>query len=184
MTTVMEEQDVKLENAIAALGEEIARARVGLAEWEEKNKSASKFLAELRAERTEICADAVLGKTSQGAVNKNAAQIADVESKVTGIERIVSVKRSELSELQSSLQPLHAEQSRLAQARLIAEEQEKTSALLTEAERVLAVRDSAAKRFIEALIQLRSSTYRSEGARRTAFDGAQALERQSMGMRP
>ena len=74
----------------------------------EKSRQASELLSELRAEHTEICADHVLGKASQGAVAKIAAQIADVENKSTGLERIVALKRNELCQLQSELAPLHA----------------------------------------------------------------------------
>jgi hypothetical protein len=183
-TSVAVDQDVELEQAVAALDERIGRQRLEVHEWEEKGKSASAFLAELRAQHTEICADAVLGKASQGAVNKVAAQIVDVENKVIGIEKIVSLKRSELSELQSALQPLHEQQSQRAQQRELVKEKERTDALLDEAERLLTVRDSAAKTFVEALITLRSTTYRNVKTRGAAFDGAQRLERMSNGMRP
>lgn len=180
---IVEEQDAKLENEIAALDEEIARARADISEWEEKGKSASNFLAELRAQHTEICADAVLGKASQGAVNKIALQIVDVESKMTGIERIVSVKRSGLSELQATLQPLHLEHSLRAQARADAEEQQATDLLIENAGKALSERDVAAKRFFAALIELRSRKYRVELSRRKAFGAAETLERQAAGMR-
>jgi hypothetical protein len=186
MTTVAVEQQqgVDLEQAIEQLDERIGKQRLEVFEWEEKGKSASKFLAELRAQHTELCAEAVLGKASQGAVNKVAAQILDVGNKLIGIEKIVSLKRTELSELQSALQPLHAEQSRLARARAINEERIATLELISSTEEALASLNASAQRLAAGLNELRAKQYIDEGNRRIAFDSAQGLQRQSLGMRP
>jgi hypothetical protein len=183
-TSVVEQQGVDLESAIGQLDERIGRQRLEVHEWEEKGKSASKFLAELRAQHAEICADAVLGKASQGAVNKVAGQIVDVENKVIGIEKIVSFKRSELSELQNALQPLHSAQTERARERAINEERVATLQMISSTEEALASLNASAQKLADGLKQLRAKTYISETNRRLAFDSAQGLQRQSLGMRP
>jgi hypothetical protein len=186
MATAAMEQDQQqsdLENSIAALDERIGRQRLEVHEWEEKARSASEFLSELRAQHAETCADAVLGKASQGAVNKIAGQIVDVENKVIGIEKIVAVKRNELSESQAALQPLQIEQTRLAQARMIAEERDATEQLIAATDRALADLNTAATKFADGINSLRQRRYIGEANKHTAFDAAQSLERRGAGMR-
>jgi hypothetical protein len=183
MTSVMEQQGVDLEHAIEQLDERIGRQRLEVHEWEEKGKSASKFLAELRAQHTEICADVVLGKASQGAVNKITGQILDLENKLIGIEKIVSLKRSELAELQSALQPLHVQQSERAQARAVEEEGQLTAQRIAKAERALADKVQSEKVFVETVLALRAHTYLSEASRRLAMDASQSLARRNNGFR-
>ena len=187
MATVALEQDQQqsdLENSIAALDERIGRQRLEVHEWEEKARSASQFLSELRAQHAETCADGVLGKTSQGAVNKIAAQIVDVENKTIGLETIVSLKRSELSELQSALQPLHEQQSRLAQQRNIENERLAVEEEIAAATGALDDAERAALRFAQGLQALRARVYLDEKTKSHAFDAAFALQRRSQGMRP
>jgi hypothetical protein len=176
------EQGQQLEHGIERIEKEIETMRVDIAEWESRERECNSLLAELRQSYIEAAGLKVQGKSAP--VDTLAKRIDDLKEKSIGFAHVIATKREQLSDLQARLQPLRIEQSERAQQLELAREKEQTDALLAEGEKVLAVRDSAAKKFVEALIQLRSTTYRGEGARRAAFDGAQRLERISNGMRP
>jgi len=181
-TSAAVEPSVDLEQAIEQLDEQIGRARADLSEWESRQREANSLLSELQSSYAEAAAEVVQGRRAP--TEKLAKQIEDLREKLLGFGRVIATKREQLADLQARLQPLYAEQSRLGQLRAVAEEKEQTDCLIEEAEATLNVRDNAAKKLIEALIQLRSRKYMGEMARRAAFDGAQRLERLSHGMRP
>lgn len=175
------ESSVDLEQAIAQLEVEIGRARMDLAEWESKQREANSLLAELQSLYAEAAAELVQGRRAP--TEKLAKQIEDLREKLLGFGRVVSTKREQLSDLQARLQPLHLEHSQRAQARADAAETAGTDLLIDNAEKALSERDSAAKRFFAALIELRSRKYRVEPSRRKAFGAAETLERRAAGMR-
>jgi len=184
-TSVMDQgqQESALEQAIEQLDEQIGRQRADLFEWEDKQKSGNALLADLKVQHVQTCADQVLGKASPSAATKIAGQITDLENKLLGIGRIVSVKRDELAEAQAALQPLHVALTERAQARMIVEERNTVETIVADTEQALADLNSAAERFATGLNSLRQRQYRDEKNRSFAFDNAQSLQRRGAGMR-
>jgi chromosome segregation ATPase len=173
--------DQQLEKGVEQLESEIGRARVDLAEWEGKQREASSLLAELQRSYAEAAAEVVQGRRAP--TEKLAKQIEDLREKLLGFGRVIDTKREQLSDLQARLQPLHAEQSRLAQAQAIHEEKLATERLIAETEAALARMNEAAAKFVGGVNALRERSYIAAENKRLAFDSAQTLARRSNGFR-
>jgi chromosome segregation ATPase len=179
-----QQSDMELENAVENLNKQIEDAQVDLAEWRAQGTDSNDALEQLREAHSRACTALAQAKGSADEPGKLDDRMRVVRARLTGIENVISERQVALEGLKAEIAQLHGEQSRRAQQRELVREKEQTDALLDEAERLLAVRDNAARRFVEALIQLRSTNYRGQMARSAAFDGAQRLERISNGMRP
>jgi len=182
MTTATVEPSADLEQAIEHLDERIGKQRAEVAEWEARERECNSLLAELRAQYIEAAGLKVQGKSSP--VDTLAKRIEDLKEKSIGFAHVVATKREQLSDLQSRLQPLRDEQTRLARAREIAEERAAVEKVAGDAAQALNDLDAVAARFGNLLSSLRQRQYTDESNKHLAFDAAFALERRVHGQRP
>jgi chromosome segregation ATPase len=182
MTTATVEPSADLEKAIEHLDEQIGKQRAEVAEWEARERECNSLLAELRHSYIEAAGQKVMGRASP--VDKLASQIETLKEQSIGFAHVIGVKREILSDLQSRLQPLHAEQTRLQRAREIAEERAAVEKVAGDAAQALNDLDAVAARFGSLLSSLRQRQYTDESSKHLAFDAAFALERRVHGQRP
>lgn len=174
------EQDDLTQN-IERLEDEIGLARADIAEWEGKERECNGLLTELRQSYIEAAGLKVQGKSSP--VDALTKRIDDLKEKSIGFAHVITTKRQQLADLQARMQPLNAEQSQRAQARMIVEEKSAVEQTVASMEQSLADLNRAATSFANGLQSLRSRQYLSETNKHLAFDNAATLERRIHGLR-
>ena len=182
MTTASIEPEQQLEQGIERIEKEIETTRVDIAEWETRERECNSLLASLRAQYVEAAGLKVQGKSAP--VDKLASQIETLKEQSIGFAHVIGVKREQLGDLQSRLQPLHVEQSQRAQARMIAEEKAAIEKMVKETDQALADLNAAAQKFANGVTAIRQHVYINEANKHYGFDEAFRLQRLSQGQRP
>jgi hypothetical protein len=182
MTTATMEPGVELDRSIEVLEKRIEDKLAEVLEWECKEREGNSLLASLKARYIEAASEAVQGRKSP--TDALSQQIENLTEKLVGITRVIAIRREELSELKTALQPLQIERTQVVRARLVEEERASVTELISQTERALNDMNELALRFGNGVAELRARKYLDESNRRAAFDAAQSLQRRGMGMRP
>jgi chromosome segregation ATPase len=181
MTTSVVEPGQQLEQEIEQFERDIEATRAEILEWETRQRECDSLLNELRAQYIEAAGLKVQGKPAP--VDKLASQIETLKEQSIGFSHVIGLKREQLSDLQSRLQPLQVQITELVRSRLVEEERVAVASLIAQTERALADLNALALTFGNGVHQLRATKYIDESNRRAAFDAAQSLERRGAGMR-
>jgi predicted nucleic acid-binding Zn-ribbon protein len=182
MTTRVVEPGLQLEMEIEQFERDIEATRAEILEWETRERECNSLLTELRAQYVEAAGLKVMGKSAP--VDNLASQIETLKEQSIGYSHVIGVKREQLSDLQSRLQPLHEQQAKRVEAHNIAAERTAVEEQIAAATQALDDLENGALRFATGLRAIRERAYLDEKTKAFAFDQAFALQRRSVGQRP